>query len=366
MKRGPGPIGHPGAERLAGIDLMRGFGAFGVICVHAGIVVENRHSPSAGALQAWFDFVVPFFLITAFFFALRGEISRFVAWGDWLRQRSARLLVPYLVWSAIYLVLHVLKLGLSHDSEGIRSLFQDPVGLLLDGGTGLALYFLPLLFAGLVVVHTFRTFLTSAPLGVLGIGLLGTVGLMMVMNTTENGYDLGTARGFREAFPGLNAFPPTRIVLVLLADAVRCLPLIVTAAILVRVLAVSKKSGSAWALGLGLVALALPLFLAPGIATVYLPEFVGGAGAFLVGWGLPFPAGKIATTVGAYSFGVYLVHQVILEAMQVAVQKAKIELPPLTILGVLAVGLIAYIISMAIVAVADSCGPFARRLFALR
>jgi peptidoglycan/LPS O-acetylase OafA/YrhL len=364
MKPGPRAIG-PSSERLAGVDVMRGFGAFGVICVHAGLVVGNRISPAGAALQAWFDFVVPFFLVTAFYFALRGEKARAVPWRDWLRQRFARLLVPYFIWSVVYLALHVLKLCLDHQTGNIRSLFQDPVGLLLDGGTGLALYFLPLLFVGLVVAHAFRAFLATAPLWLLGIGLLGVALAAFFVTNTGNGYDLGSAKGFRHALPGLNGFPPARLLLALLADAVRCLPLIATAAILVRVLSPFKRPSSGWALLIGGVALALPLLASQLGASRYLPEFIAGSGAFLVGWGLPVPAGRITAMVGLFSFGVYLVHQVVLEAMQVAVQKAGIEHLSLSIFGVVAVSLLAYALSMLIVGMASRGGSLLRRIFAL-
>jgi peptidoglycan/LPS O-acetylase OafA/YrhL len=364
MKPSPRAIG-PGAERLAGVDAMRGFGAFGVICVHAGLVVENRVSPAGAALQTWFDFVVAFFLITAFYFALRGEKSPAIPWGAWLRQRSARLLVPYLIWSVFYLALHILKLGLEHPIGNIRSLFQDPTALLLDGGTGLALYFLPLLFVGLVVAHALRVFLAATPLWLLGLGLLGTAAVASFMKDTGNGYDLGSARGFNHALPGWNSFPPVRLLLALLADAVRCLPLILAAAMLLRTLSASRKPSARWALLAGIAALGLPP-LAGGLgASSYLPEFIAGTGAFLVGWGLPFSVGRVTTTVGLFSYGVYLVHQVILEAMQVVVQKAGIEHPSLTVFGVAGVSLIAYAISMAIVAAASRAGPLPRLVFAL-
>ena len=366
MKRGPGTIDRPGAERLAGVDLMRGFGALGVICVHAGIVVGNRISPAGAALQAWFDFVVAFFLVTALYFALRGEKAATTHWGPWLRQRFERLLVPYFIWSAIYLALHVLKLGLGHPPGAIRSLFQDPLGLLLNGGTGLALYFLPLLFISLVVAHALRTFLTSASLGLLGIGLLGTALAAAVMKETGNAYNLGTARGFDHALPGLNAFPPTRLLLALLADAVRSLPLIAAAALLVRILSAPRKPSPGWPLFVGIVALALPSLAAQMGAASYMPEVVVGTGAFLVGWGLPVPASRVVAAIGAFSYGVYLVHQVILEAMQVLAQKARIEPISLTVGGVIAVSLLAYALSMAIVGAASQSGPLLRRLFALR
>jgi fucose 4-O-acetylase-like acetyltransferase len=366
MKRSPGTIDRSATERLAGVDLMRGFGALGVICVHIGIVVNNRISPAGAALQAWFDFVVAFFLVTALYFALRGEKAASAPWGPWLRQRFERLMVPYFIWSAIYLALHILKLCLGHQSGAVRSLFQDPLGLLLNGGTGLALYFLPLLFISLVVAHALRTFLASAPLGLLGLGLAGTAVAASFMKDTGNAYDLGTATGFNHALPGLNAFPPARLLLALLADAVRSLPLITAAAILVRTLPSLKKHSPAWPLLAGVSALAVPPLAAQFGASGYVPEVVAGTGAFFVGWGLPFPAGRTATVVGAFSYGVYLVHQVVLEAMQVAAQKTQLELPSLTLGGVILVSLIAYGLSMMIVGAASRGGPFLRRLFALR
>jgi peptidoglycan/LPS O-acetylase OafA/YrhL len=366
MNRSPGTAHRPGPERLAGVDLMRGFGAFGVICVHIGIVAHNHTSPAGFALQKWFDFVVAFFLITALFFALRGEKAKPVPWGAWLYQRFERLMIPYFIWSALYLALHVLKLHLGHQSDAIRSLFQDPVGLLLNGGTSLALYFLPLLFVSLIVAHALRHFLATAPVGLLVLILVMASAASSIMINTGNSYDLGTARGFEPALPGLNDYPPCRLLLALLADAVRSLPLIVTAALLVRILSTSRKPAAVGALLLGVAALAVPPLAAWAGLSPYVPEVVAGTGAFLVGWALPVSAGKMAVTLGAFSYGVYLVHQVILETMQVAGQKLGIEPPFLTLGGVIVLSLLVYGLSMAIVGAASQGGPFLRRLFALR
>ena len=257
---------------------------------------------------------------------------------------------------------------MGHQTDAIHALFHDPIGLLLNGGTGLALYFLPLLFISLVVAHALRGVLASAPLGLLALALLGTVLLASWMKATSNAYDLGTARGFEQALPGLNAFPPVRLLLALGADAVRALPLIVMAALLVRTLGASRPPFpvAAGALLAGLIALMLPPLAVHLGATGSVPEVVAGTGAFLVGWGLPFPYPKTAATIGAFSYGVYLVHQVILEAMQVGLQKTAMAPPVLTLGGVIDVSLLAFALSMAIVAAANRGGPFLRLLFAIR
>jgi len=78
----------PASERLAGIEWMRGFAAFGVICIHAGLVVHNRTTPAAAELPDLFGFAVPFFLLISFFFAVRAEEGAWLSWGDWLQRRA--------------------------------------------------------------------------------------------------------------------------------------------------------------------------------------------------------------------------------------------------------------------------------------
>ncbi len=47
--------------RLAGIELMRGIAIFGVICLHAGLVVGNHTTPGAERLRVLCFFACPSF-----------------------------------------------------------------------------------------------------------------------------------------------------------------------------------------------------------------------------------------------------------------------------------------------------------------
>lgn len=351
------------AERFAGIDVMRGLAAFGVICIHAGLVVDHRVSPAAAVLPDVFGFVVPFFLVAAFFFAIRSEKAGPLGWRDWMRGRASRLLIPYAIWSAVYLGLHVLKLVSQSQKDRIGELFQNPWALLLNGGTSVALYFLPLLFVGLVLVHGLKTFILRAPSWGLGCALLMTAAVNEAVCLSGNGFDLDDSSGFRSVWPP--AIGSVGFILGLLAHAIRCLPLIFATALMVRFFTQSEGHQRIRA-ALG-AAIMMVIFVAMllGGGNRFMPEFVIGTGAFLVGWALPVNEARWTILLGTFSFGVYLVHQVVLEAMQLLVHKWN-GVPVLGVAGYLGLTLLAFVISMLVVGVASRGGLWVRRIFGLR
>ncbi len=354
----------PGGGRLPGIEFMRGFAAFGVICIHSGLVFDNHTTHGAGVLRVLFGFVVPYFLLTSFFFAIRGEVVKAPPWSEWLRSRAARLLAPYAIWSLVYLGLRVAKFYFERRTPGqIAGIFDDPWGLLLSGGDSVALYFLPLLFTGLLLIHILRQVLCRGPAWSLVIAaLLAAFGYQLLL-TSGYAFDMATGRGFE------TVAPPLRFLLKLAAYAIRCLPLIFIAALAVRGLPAPDNGRCGLFLTAGIL-----LCLTAGYAGLHptascYPDLAWGIGTFLLAWGLSgiLAPGKWITTIGAFSFGVYLVHQAVLEAMQLMVQRFHSPAsPPAGALVSLVVTVIGYGVSMMIVGLADCGGPWLRRIFALR
>ena len=217
----------PPDKRLAGIEWMRGIAAFGVICIHSGLAVHNRTTPATGYLREGFGFVVPFFLMTSFFFAVRAEKKGWLPWSEWLKRHAGRLLLPFAFWSAVYLTLHVVKLLAHHQYDEMESLLADPAALVLSGGSSVALYFIPLLFTGLVLIHLLSGLFRQSPAYVLVLGLIASFGLDEVCY--RNGFaDETGSTGFGPA--------PFHLLVALIGEGVRCSPLIFVAGLLNRCL----------------------------------------------------------------------------------------------------------------------------------
>jgi len=330
---------------------MRGVAAFGVICIHSGLAVHNQTDSAAAALRASFSFAVPFFLALSFFFAIRAETVRPLSWNPWLRRHSERLLIPFFFWSLVYLGLHVAKLILHHQTQEIKSLLlNDPAGLLLSGGTSVALYFVPLLLSGLILLRILAPLLNRLPLPGLLLGFM--VGAILHQLVPDR-FPEASLQGPWLALP--------KFCLSLLAEAVRCFPLIFMAAILNRFLfSPSTKEAPAF-LALGGVILILQNLFP---LTFGLTESIWGLGAFLLAWGLSgvVKANPTAFIVGRFSFGVYLVHQVFLELIQVTFPYGG----TIGIGGTLLISTVTFAASMATVAVASRSGPFVSRVFGLK
>jgi len=138
-------------QRIIGLDLLRGVAAYAVVVIHTGKLMIYSGFPTnewTAALTEISRFAVPFFLAISFYFMIRKlyTTASHSSWVFQLKSKWHRLLVPYLCWSTIYLSLRLLKaLG---RPDGLGQLFQDPVMIIFLGGASIHLYFLPLLFLG--------------------------------------------------------------------------------------------------------------------------------------------------------------------------------------------------------------------------
>lgn len=128
------------------LDLMRLVASFGVITIHCA----PRTSGADFVCDLFSNVCVPFFLLSSLVLFWR-EAAADGASGHALRRRVPRLLLPYLSWSAIYLAARGLKFLLS--GQSLHTLFnaEEAPALLFCGGAAVQLYFLPVLLLGLVL-----------------------------------------------------------------------------------------------------------------------------------------------------------------------------------------------------------------------
>ncbi|HVT89659.1 MAG TPA: acyltransferase [Tepidisphaeraceae bacterium] len=126
------------------IDIFRLFAAASVVFIHA------VQSSQLGDLRNLVRFAVPFYLFASFYFqslSLRRNADRTLK--QYILGRFKRLYLPFLAWSAIYLIVR--------DVERVEIWHLSPVELtpaLLWKGSEYHLWFLPFLLAGSAILAT--------------------------------------------------------------------------------------------------------------------------------------------------------------------------------------------------------------------
>jgi surface polysaccharide O-acyltransferase-like enzyme len=317
---------------------LRGGAAFAVIVVHVGLVCGGQVTAAAAYVQSLARFAVPFFLAVSFYFAALSLLPgrRQEAPLTWLKRRAQRLLIPYAVWSVIYILLQAANLRALHREEGIRHLFEDPIAKICFGGSGVALYFLPLLFAGLVAQRFVLRPLLRRPLPTLVFLTVLAILLSGWVDATGNNFNMDESTAFLPALrQGFGAgiavswglFGPVRILLVLLAHVIRCAPFILAAFVWARTLPHIEARTRPYTL---LVLVAALMFCVGTLRLVPMPEALIGHSLLLLGLFAPTHLSPAllwwADRLGRYSFGIYLMHQVVLEILKLAL-KSRLHLP---------------------------------------
>lgn len=93
---------------LASIEYIRGVSMLGVVAIHIGALYLTNPTPNlnlVALLEIVSRFSVPiFFFISAFGLFYKINLAEPFAYGKFLRRRFKAVLLPYLLWSALYLV----------------------------------------------------------------------------------------------------------------------------------------------------------------------------------------------------------------------------------------------------------------------
>jgi peptidoglycan/LPS O-acetylase OafA/YrhL len=304
-------------QRLFGIDLLRGIAAYAVVFVHSG--EESLGLPisqAAISLRLLCYFAVPFFLATSFYFlTARSEID--VSRQFW-RSRIERILIPYAIWTVIYLIFRSIFLFQSHKIDLLRELLGDPLSIFFFGGASYHLYFLPLLFTGTLLI-TIAKYLQNIHSKRIFIGCLAILSLIAYewLMKSGNAFQLYPNTAFQNLIKtaGLNTtnLPLLRFLLVQIAWSIVCLPYLFIGTLLVPIFdRVAKSNGYYRLITIVLCAIGFLLFSDP--ASIGIPAILNDVGRaytlllFAIAISSYLTKGWIFQNVATCSFGIYLIH----------------------------------------------------------
>jgi peptidoglycan/LPS O-acetylase OafA/YrhL len=327
--------------RLVGIDLFRGVSAFAVIVIHAGTLMRYSGLPMNNFTDALIEtsrFAVPFFLASSFYLMTKKLYvnEQQTSLISLLKSRSQRLLVPYFFWSLIYFALRVVK-TLS-ESGSINSLFQDPGLLIFLGGASIHLYFLPLLFTGSFLI-ILAEYLVSRHIKLTTLIFLAVVSMTIYEWQIISGNDfkffvkfgvdcLAEANACSIAYLNIQnpVFPNysnqiVRLFFVAIAWLIKCLPYTLLAMILnhprIKKITISLDINHAIFL-LSLTLAITTLWLLNLYNILPFPQSIYELGTafslLLCGIALSnkLPESDVIENLGVSSFGIYLIHYLIL------------------------------------------------------
>jgi len=308
-------------KRFLGIDFFKIIAAYGVVSIHGlgGVTLDKQ----AIELNQLFPiFSVPFFLATAFYFTTvsfqTGKQNHF------LQKRLQRILIPFLAWSVIYLAARGLKQILANDGS-LTKLIADPINLLF-GAAGVQLYFLPMLATGTFAFLIVATLLREKNLFWMIFLTLVSLWLSNWLISSQNSFILGKGVAFSGLLPSLAWHPFFRIMLVLIAWIIQCLPYILLSLILVNFILPNIKENSIQSKFISLIAFITMGFM---LTLKYLDSgmpFISiglSYSVFILGFFLSgaFKQFSLIGNISKLAFGIYLIHGLFTDGLTLVLSK---------------------------------------------
>jgi len=149
------------ASRVAGLDAARVFATFGIVWVH---VAEIQRQPEN--LSTLGRFGTSFYTLAALFLSSRAYfLGSKIAPSEIVRRRAKRLLVPYLIWSALYAVFYFVTMYPQGQPVEVITRYWGPLF-----GTSPHLWFLPFAFCAGALASYAVPRLMKWPSWLLGLG----------------------------------------------------------------------------------------------------------------------------------------------------------------------------------------------------
>ena len=325
-------------KRLLGIDLCRGIAAYAVIVVHSGD--KNWGVPVdywAGVFRLSFYFAVPFFLAASFYFMAQkpnvGFSSRF-----W-QSRLGRLIVPYFIWSLIYIALRTLFFLQTKQLDRWEKYISDPLSMIFFGTSSFHLYFLPLLFVGSFLVFFLHYFSSKKVKNWLLI-------VMFVLSCAI--YELCFTFG-DQAQSNLDMYQPIRLTVVYGVWVLKCLPYFFAAIILNRV--ISGKAISWISHNNVKFSLLSSFTMATVFGRLFLPvtlrDILVAYSLLLLGIAVSHylkESNILVGNLGMCAFGIYLIHPVLMNFVKLCIGRFGL-LNQITVTSILIISITTFLLS---------------------
>jgi peptidoglycan/LPS O-acetylase OafA/YrhL len=328
-------------NRFVGIDLMKGIAAYAVVWIHSYGGLSRFSSDWVTIINSFCNgFAVPFFLATSFLFITK-KVFFISGTIYWFKLRVKFLLIPYLVWTTIYSIFRIAKYLLTGDTEKFNAFFTDPVSVVVLGGAGVHLYYLPLLISGLISIFCFEKILLKSNLRIGLLVLLISLSTLIyqLIIISGNGFQLGPNVAFQHlintTIPSFDQNQIVRVLLVIISWSLRCVPYIFTAILLNHPL-ISKhifRFNITSTIIFGLAFIIVNTVSAYGISIFpsFVTELVVAHSSLLFALSLSnqLSENELIVQIGSSSFGIYLIHHLLIDFVRPFVSKIYPSATPL-------------------------------------
>ena len=124
-------------DRDLSFDALRGLAIIAVVATHGIYLGGSPDNPGFIYYRQLLNFAVPVFFFMSGYWSSREEIASLSGYKTFLTRRLPRVLVPYLFWSLVLIGYPAIRTG---DVDGYRMIFK-----LLTGGACMGYYFLIIL-----------------------------------------------------------------------------------------------------------------------------------------------------------------------------------------------------------------------------
>jgi peptidoglycan/LPS O-acetylase OafA/YrhL len=316
-------IKETSSQRYEGLDAFRGLAAFGVVWLHtviSGTTNQNGFSPQVIAWLKLRDFSLPLIVMSSFFVltisTLRKPGGKF---SSFFTTRFKRLWIPLFIWTSIYCLVDIFVLP---QVLGSKSVIETPAIDVFIGGY-IHLWFLQFIFLGSLGVYPVLYLLRSksetkrtkiAFLFFLSAIIYAIVLKLFIQNIINQ--------------HNLLPFKPSQSLITFITQSTKYvffIPIAVGLGLLNGKINNLYNHGVFRVVSLVAVLFSLILHLTLDLITLTAPLY--GIAVFLAAlqpWKrIPF---RLVYISAAYSYGIYILHFFLCEALQVLIVRGKYEL----------------------------------------
>ncbi len=310
-------------SRLIGIDLVRGISAYAIALIHSGGYAASGYW--ATQVGDFSKFALPFFMATSFYLLLGGK-EKFISY-NFIFSKIKRLIVPYIIWSFIYLFFRAFKIIFLHKYDELSTLFKDPVLIIFFGSSALHLYFLPLLFSGSILAIFLRKHLLKRKIRTLFLLFLVSFIVYDIVVVTGNFADHLEFNASYSIFYALSIWqinPLIKIVLVEFWWLLICLPYILMAAIINHPhLKINQQKLNRYSTVLFFFIFILINTFGRMLTPLLISEFIVGYSLlfFAISLSQNLSQNNLISNLGICSFGIYFVHHLVINLLQTIADK---------------------------------------------